>query len=100
MLNQIKSIIGDLDRNNIDTLIMAKVSLQGLYGGYDDSGVEVPEWIVDGINALVREINGRNRAALEATLKKMLASREALATVTEKRKMLDEDIKALESKLK
>ena len=99
MINQIKSIVGDLERNNIDTLILAKVNLQSLYNGYDEAGVEVPEWIVDGINTLNREVTSRNRAALEATLKKMTAQREALASVTEKRNTLDKEIKSLQNKL-
>lgn len=99
MINQIKTVIGDLDRNNIDTLIMAKTNLLNLFTGYDDSGVEAPEWIVDGINALSREIDSRNRAAIQANLKKLEASHEALAPAGEKRKKMAEQIKALKAKL-
>ncbi len=99
MINQIKSIIGDLETNNIDTLVMAKVNLQNLYSGYDQSGVDAPEWVIDGINTLSREIDSRNRAALQVNLKKLEASHEALAPAGEKRKKMADQIKTLKAKL-
>ena len=99
LLRQIKSVLDAIDTNGIDDLILAKSGLQNLLNGYEDSGVDIPDWVIDGINSLNREIVNRNRAALEAQLKKAKASREALATVTEKRKSLDSKIAELEKKL-
>jgi len=98
-VQEIRKVLNDLDTNGVDELIMAKAGLVALNSGYADAGVDTPEWVIDGINLLAKEITGRNRAALTAQLKRLKASREALATVAEKRKAADEAIAALEAKL-
>jgi len=99
LVGQIKKILGDIETNGVDDLIMTKVNLQSLDKGYQESGVESPEWIIDGINSLTREITNRNRAQLLGDLKRAKARREAVSTLDEKRKKLDNEIEQLEKKL-
>jgi len=99
LVGQIKKILSDIETNGVDDLIMTKVNLQALDKGYQESGVESPEWIIDGINSLTREITDRNRSQLIGDLKRAKARREAASTLDEKRKKLDSEIEALEKKL-
>jgi hypothetical protein len=98
-LAQIKNVIASVSDTNIENLLIAKGTLGVLENQYFDAGLETPEWVIDGINAIKREVTARSRAELELRLKKTLAQREALATVSERRSKLDAEIKALNEKL-
>lgn len=98
-VQQVMDVIRDIDSRNIDDLMLAKATLQTLDRGYQEAGINPAEWVVDGINALTREITNKNRAELQRQLKVKMARRGDLATAREKREVLDIDIKALEEKL-
>ena len=97
---QIKRVIETLEAGSIEDLILCKAGLQDLDKGYQEVGVETPDWIIDGINTVSKEITDRNRAELGKRLKTAKARREALSSIDEKRKKLDDEIAALEGKLK
>ena len=99
LTSQIKKVLSEIETNKVDDLIIAKVALRNLDAGYQDAGIETPEWVIDGINDLEREITNRNRAQLTKDLKKAKARRYALASADEKRKTLDSQIAELEKKL-
>lgn len=87
------------DSVSIDNLILAKAALTNLAAGYQELGVETPEWVVDKFNQVSRELVERNRAELERRLRSAKARRAGLATAEEKRKGLDDEIAQLEAKL-
>lgn len=87
------------DTISIDNLILAKAALTTLAAGYQELGVEAPEWVVDKFTLVSRELVERNRAELERQLKRAMAQRAGLATPDEKRKSLDEQITNLKAKL-
>lgn len=83
----------------VEDLILAKVSLKILDGGFQESGVDTPDWILDKLQLIASEINNRNRADIQKQLKQAKARREAIATPDEKRGKLDAQIAELEKKL-
>lgn len=87
------------DEISIDDLILAKAGLDALDAGYQDLGVETPEWVVDKATQVSQEIVNRNRAELQRRLKAAQARRAGLATPEEKRGQLDAEIAALQQKL-
>lgn len=98
-VQQVKDVVRDIDSRNIDDLMLAKATLQTLDRGYQEAEIVPSEWIVDGINALTREITNKNRAELQRQLKVRKARRSDLATAAEKRKSEDVAIADLEAKL-
>jgi len=98
-VTQIKAIVRDLESNGLDDLILAKVTLQGLFSGYDQASLEIPEWVVDGINLLDREIGTKSRADLMRKLKNLEAQQEADMPKSERRKMRQEEIDKIKQTL-
>jgi hypothetical protein len=84
---------------HIDDLLLAQADLRSLDAGYQQNGVETPEWIIDKLDAVAVEINSRNRAEIQRRLKAAKSRRAAIATVSEQRKKLEDQIKDLESRL-
>ncbi len=84
---------------NVEELILAKAQLKTMDDGYQDLKLETPEWILDKLAETSREINNRVQGELQRRLRNAKARRSALRTADEKRKDLDDEIAALESKL-
>lgn len=99
IVQQIKDVIRDIDSRNIDDLLITKGTLLALNVGYEDSLLDTPEWVIDGINSLSREITSRSRAELERELRREEASLEALSTREERRTKKRERVEALRKKL-
>lgn len=87
------------DEIAIEDLILAKAALGVLDAGYQELGIETPEWVTDKLILVSNEVVNRNRAELQRRLKAAQARRASLATVDEKRKALDDEIAALKQKL-
>ena len=87
-----------VDGISVEDLILAKAALTTLDAGFQELGIETPEWITDKLNLVSAEIISRNRAELQRRLKAAKARRAGLATVDEKRRALDDEIAALEQK--
>lgn len=98
-IQQIKDVIRDVDSRKIDDLILAKESLAMLMRGYDDGLLEIPDWVVDGMTALTREITAKSQAELELELRREEAELESLSTREERRQKKSERIAALKKKL-
>lgn len=94
--NQLKNLLAE--DIVIEDLILAKGNLTVLDAGFQELGIETPEWVTDKLNLVSAEIINRNRAELQRRLKAAKARRAALATVDEKRNALDAEIAALEQK--
>jgi len=84
---------------SIEDLILAKNDLKVLDTGFQEIGVESPEWVTDKLSLVSDEIVNRNRAELQKRLRAAKARRAALATPDEKRGALEREIEALEQKL-
>ncbi len=90
----------ETDGATMEDLYLAKGALKMIDQGYQDDQIETPEWVVDNLTAIGAEITNRNRAELQRRLKAAKARRSAIATPDEKRTRLDQEIEALEGKLK
>lgn len=101
-MNQLEltRVLSDIDSKNVEDLYLAKSALQAIDNGYQGDDLQSPEWVINGISSISREITSRNRIDLERRLKTLTARREGLATPDEKRKKLDEQIASLTAKLK
>lgn len=87
------------DEVNMDDLVLAQSNLKTLDAGYDSSGIETPEWVIDKLTAVSSEINSRNRAELQRQLRTLRAQQMADMTMSERRKTREDKIKELEGKL-
>jgi hypothetical protein len=94
---QLQSLL--TDEVQIEDLILAKSALATLDGGYQELGLDTPEWVSDKLTVVSQEIVNRNRAELQRRLKGAEARRAGLATAEEKRGRLDAEIAALKQKL-
>ena len=73
------------DQIELDDLVLAKDALITLDRGYQELGVDTPEWITDKLAAVSNEIVSRNRAELQRQLRAAKARRAALSTREEHR---------------
>ena len=85
---------------SVEELFLAKAQLKTIDTGYQDLNLETPEWVIDKINEVEREITSRVSAELKRRLKVAMARRSQLRTADEKRKDLDTEIAALQNQLK
>lgn len=84
---------------SVEELFLAQAQLRTIDSGYQDLSLDTPEWIIDKLGEIDREINLRVKSDLAHRLKIAKARRASLRTADEKRKDLDAEIAALESKL-
>jgi hypothetical protein len=84
----------------VEELMLAREQFKLIDSGYQELKLPTPEWIMDKLGEINREITLRVRADLERQLKNAKARRAALATADEKRQLLDAQITALEETLK
>jgi hypothetical protein len=94
---QLQSLL--IDDVTVDDLILARANLTSLSQGYQEIGVDTPEWVSDKLILVTEEITKRNRTELQRQLKQAKTRRSALATADEKRQALDAMISELEKKL-
>ncbi len=87
------------DCAQVEDLMILDHQLKVLDESYQGLGLETPEWIVDKLAETGREVNLRVRSELQRRLKTAQARRAALATVSEKRDILDAQIKDIEGRL-
>jgi hypothetical protein len=88
-----------VDDISIEDLILAKGDLKVLDAGFQELGIDTPEWVTDKLSLVSAEVVSRNKAELMRRLKAARARRMALATPDEKRSKLEQEIAALEQKL-
>ena len=87
------------DLETVEILLLAKNQLKVIDNGYEELGLETPEWISEKQLEVTQEITFRVKAELQRRLKTSRARRAALATTDEKRERLDQEITELEKKL-
>lgn len=85
---------------SVEELFLAKGQLKTIDTGYQDLSLQTPEWVIDKLNEVDREITNRVRFELQRRLKAAKARRAGLKTADEKRRDLDTEINALEGQLK
>ncbi len=83
----------------VEALMLARYQLQVIDKGYQELGLETPEWVSDKMLDVEREITFRVKSELQRRLKTSKARRSALATADEKRATLDTEIAELEKRL-
>ncbi len=84
----------------VEELMLAQQQLKTIDAGYQELGIETPEWVVDKMTEVGHEITMRGKGELARKLRAAKARRSALRTADEKRKDLDGEIEELEQKLK
>ena len=89
----------EIDTTGIEDLMIIKNQLSVIDTEYQNLTLDTPEWVTDKLGEVSREINNRVTAELQMKLKQAKSRRAALKTADEKRKDLDAEITALESKL-
>jgi hypothetical protein len=92
------TVVDNMD--DVADLILAKNQLAIIDAGYQDLGIETPDWILDQLVAIDSQITAQVRGQLQARLRAAKARRSNLATMSEKRASADAEIKELEDKLK
>lgn len=88
-----------VDNYDVEDLLMVSNDLKAIDQGYQDLGLETPEWVTDKLGEVAREVTIRIRSDLQRQLRAAKARREALATRDEKREKLDAQIAALEKQV-
>ena len=83
----------------VEELILMRSELQVIDVGYQELKLPTPEWVIDKLTAVNREIALRVQGELERRLKAAKARRAALRTADEKRRDLDSEIAELEGML-
>ena len=87
------------DVETVEDLFLVKRDLNTMDAGFQELGLDTPEWISEKQLAVGAEITSRVRAELQRQLKTSRARRSNLATADEKRLLLDSKIADLEKKL-
>lgn len=85
--------------SSVEELILAQNQLKIIDAGYQELGVDTPEWVLDKLSAVSHEITMRVRNELARQLRAAKARRDSLRTRDEKRQDLDARIAELENKL-
>lgn len=85
-----------LEDESVDEMLMMHASAKMLHQSYIGFGLEPPEWVVDKLSALDREIRIKQRDELERELKKTELALEGLKSAQEKR----EDLRAKANRLR
>jgi hypothetical protein len=99
---KITMIVENTNVENIATveeLILAKSQLQTIDAGYQELGIETPEWVSNLLLSADHEITMRAKGELMKRLRAAKARKSALLSRDEKRAALDAEIAELESKL-
>lgn len=84
---------------SIDELVIANAQLGVLADRIHDNGHDIPSIVKDEAKAIQRELTERLRDDKERQLKVLESRREALLTVPERRKKVEEEISRLRSEL-
>ena len=87
------------DVGTVEMLLLAKNQLKILDDGYQELGLEAPEWISEKQLEVIKEITSRVRAELTRQLKTLQARRAAEAPKEERLAFLDTKITELKKKL-
>lgn len=91
----------DLDElDTVEELMLVEANLESIDMGYQDRSLETPEWVIDRMALIRKEIDIRLETELRKRLRLAKIRRDGLKTRSEKRKDLDAEIKDLEEKLK
>ncbi len=99
---KITMIVENTNVENIATveeLMLAKSQLQTIDAGYQELGIETPEWVSNLLLSADHEITMRVKGELMKRLRAAKARKSALLSRDEKRAALDAEIAELESKL-
>lgn len=75
----------DLDRLDVDEAVALVSFGEVLQAAYATRGLETPQWLVDNVRELNREIRNRHRDNLEKAKRETLAELEALKSRDERR---------------
>lgn len=97
MFTQLKNL--NLERSEVDELIALLVFAESMIPKYEEKGVEVPEWLVDRIQVLDREITDRNRDAVMSEIRRAESQLEAMKSPTEKKAALQTRLNKLKKQL-
>jgi hypothetical protein len=89
----------DPDGADVEDLYLARGVLRMVDSGYQEDGIDTPEFIVDKLNSINRELTLRNRADIERKLKLAKARRDGLKTRDERLADINAEIAKLEQKL-
>lgn len=89
----------DVETLEIPELYLQRGFLQSIDKGYQDDGLDTPDYIIDRLNAVNFEITNRNRAELERQLKAAEARLQGLKSREEKATELKDTVAKLKEKL-
>jgi hypothetical protein len=95
-------VIQSTDVDTIDdtpTLFLAQAQLQTIDAGYQDRGLQTPEWVMDKMQAVSREIDTRLKGELMRQLRASEARLAALRTRSEIRRDEQARVDALRERL-
>lgn len=88
-----------VDENAIEDMLMMHAAGKMLRASYEEFSLEAPEWLVDKLASLAREIEVKQRDELERELKKAELALEGLKSAEEKRSDLRAKAERLKARL-
>ena len=86
--------------NTVAELFLSRSQLRTIMSGYEELKLDTPEWVIDRVETIEREINLRVNSDLQLRLRQAKARRASLLTNEEKRASLDSEISMLEGRIK
>lgn len=89
----------NVDRADLDTMILIERDLQALVSGYANRRMTAPAWVSDQVTTVSTEIARRSRDELELRLKRLDAEAAGLETASEKRERLKTEREAIMAQL-
>jgi len=89
----------DPEEASMEDLFMVRNQLGVIDAGYQDTKLPTPEWVIDKLTDIDREVTNRARAELTRQLKAALARDAALKPKGELRKDIQTEIAELQKRL-
>jgi hypothetical protein len=89
----------EIDTTDIENLMIVKRQLMVIDEEYVSMSLTTPDWVLDKLGEVSREIKNRVEAELTRKLRNAESRRDALKTVSEKRDDLDKSIASLKAQL-
>jgi hypothetical protein len=89
----------EIDTTDIENLMIVKRNLMIIDEEYKSMSLSAPDWVLDKLGEVSREIKNRVEADLTRKLKNAESRRAAAKTMSEKREDLDAEIAALKAQL-
>ncbi len=95
----LKSEMLAISVDDFHDLVLAVIQLRVVSDGYEDLGIDRPQWLVEKLRDAESDLKHRRRNAKERQLIELRMKRDGLKSLDEKRGDTEEEIRKLEEEL-